>query len=308
MIFKINFIKYWRWTVCLAILIQFINAQRVSAQSVMLAQYYQNPYLGNPALAGISEGLNLNMGLRNQWRNIPGSPLISTFTGDYQLEKVGVGLNIQNMKTGLFNRNRIVGTYAYHLPLNKKDEMLHFGLSLGVMINKLDIGKIIGEEVDDPTAQLYNARSLYIDGDFGMAYTTERFTLQGSVPNLKLLLKKDEQYSVEQSTLFLAMSYKLGQSLETTSIEPKIGYRGAIGMESVVDLGANVSFENRFSFMGMFHSTKGSSFGFGFTHDKFNIQGFYSTLRAAQREPTGGSFEVSVKVHLMKNGKSGSTY
>lgn len=303
MIFKINFIKYCLWTVCLAILTQFINVQRVSAQSVMMAQYYQNPYLGNPAMAGISPGININMGLRNQWRNLPGSPLISTLTGDYQMEKVGVGLNIQNMKTGLFNRNRIVGTYAYHLPLNKKDEALHFGLSLGVMINKLDLSKIIGEEIDDPTAQLYNSRSLYIDGDFGLAYTANRFTLQGSVPNLKLLLKKDEQYSVEQSTLYLAMGYKLGQSLETMSIEPKISYRGAIGMESVFDLGGSVSFENRFSFMGMFHSTKGSSFGFGISQDKFNIQGFYTSFRAAQREPSGGSFEISLKIHL-KDGRS----
>lgn len=272
-----------------------------SQSSYLNARLYQNQYLSNPAFAGMEEGLFLNLAMRNQWRNIPGSPVFNSLTGDYKIRKVGTGLNISSMKAGLISRTRVVGTYAYHLPLNRADQMMHFGLSLGVMMDRLDNDRIISHDPDDPTAAEFNMRSTYLDGDFGMAYTTDRLTIQGAIPNLKLLLKKDERSTVEESTVYAALSYKIGQSLETLSIEPKLCYRGASGLSPVFDLGANVNFlDNKLVFMAVFHSSKASSLGFGLRYDKFDFQGCYTGHIAAQREQTGGSFEVSLRMHLFK--------
>lgn len=57
------------------------------------------------------------MGIRKQQNTIPGSPSAQMPTVDYDLtDKAGIGFNVNNDKSGLFKRTRLVSTYAYHLP------------------------------------------------------------------------------------------------------------------------------------------------------------------------------------------------
>ena len=114
-------------------LVFIVSISSSSAQINPLgAQYFQNQYLANPAMAGYQSGMRLNLGYRNQWDNIPGSPKNVSVTGDYGTEKVGVGINFFKDEAGLLNRSRIQGSYAYHLPLNDDSKKLHFGISLGL--------------------------------------------------------------------------------------------------------------------------------------------------------------------------------
>jgi type IX secretion system PorP/SprF family membrane protein len=263
-------------------------------------QYYENQYMSNPSFAGIGEGLNVNLSYRNQWRTIPGSPVTMAFSGDYRFEKVGVGLTVYNDKAGLIGRTRVMGSYAYHLPLNGENKNLHFGLSLGVMKENLDNNNVVADP-DDLLAQRFNQRKPFIDGDFGIAYTNERFTIQGALPNLSKFLQKDELNMIDGSTYFAAMSYKIGTSLDVVSIEPKISFRGAKDIESIWDVGTNLKLENNIlSFMGMYRSDKSSVFGVGVNYDKYFIQCFYTSQLAGDRMRTGGDFEVNLKINLFK--------
>lgn len=81
--------------IALILLISVINAQILKAQlNPMSAQYFNNQYLGNPAMAGMG-GLNLNMGVRKQWSTIPGSPSTQSLSADYAMSnKAGLGLNL----------------------------------------------------------------------------------------------------------------------------------------------------------------------------------------------------------------------
>ena len=266
-------------------------------------QYYENQYLSNPAFAGINEGLNINIGYRNQWRSIPGSPVAMVATADYQYDKVGLGLSVYNDKAGLIGRTRVMGTYAYHLPLNGDSRNLHFGISLGVMKERLDMQNIIATP-DDMPAERFNQRKAFVDGDFGIAYTDQRFTLQAALPNLKKFLQKDDQNSVDGSTYFMAVSYKIGTALDVVSIEPKISFRGAKDIDNIWDLGTNLKLENNIlSFMGMYHSDKSSTFGIGLSYDKFLIQGLYTSQLAGERQRTGADFELNLKINLFNKQK-----
>ncbi|WP_316818040.1 type IX secretion system membrane protein PorP/SprF [Pedobacter nyackensis] len=276
----------------------------VSAQIRPLGtQYYENQYMSNPSFAGMDKGLNLNLSYRNQWRTVPGSPVTMAFSGDYRFQKVGVGLTVYNDKAGLIGRTRVMGSYAYHLPLNGDNRSLHFGLSLGVMKESLDNENIIAAP-DDILAQRFNQRSPFIDGDFGIAYTNDRFTIQGALPNLSKFLQKDELNMIDGSTYFAAMSYKIGTNLDVVSIEPKISFRGAKDIESIWDVGTNLKLENNMlNFMGMFRSDKSSVFGVGVNYDKYYIQCFYTSQLAGDRMRTGGDFEINLKVNLFKDKK-----
>lgn len=291
--------------VCIALLTigLLTGLQKASAQIRPLgAQYYENQYISNPAFAGMDEGMNLNISYRNQWRSIPGSPVTMAVSGDYRVvDKVGVGFNVYNDKAGLIGRTRVMGTYAYHLPLNIDNNALHFGISLGVMKERLDENSIIATP-DDLAAARYNQRKSYVDGDFGVAYTTERLTLQGALPNLKKFFKKDDANTVLGSTYLLAMSYKIGTTLDVVSIEPKISFRGAKDIDNIWDIGTNLKLQNNLiSFLGMYHSDKSSTFGVGLNYENFFIQGFYTSQLAGERQRTGGDFEINLKINLLKD-------
>ena len=55
-----------------------------------------------------------------------------TFRADYGFSKVGLGLSVLNDKARLQRQTRVVGTYAYHLPLSESQN-LYFGVSFGFM-------------------------------------------------------------------------------------------------------------------------------------------------------------------------------
>ncbi|MBB5622353.1 type IX secretion system PorP/SprF family membrane protein [Pedobacter cryoconitis] len=291
--------------VCAALLTTGLltGLQNASAQIRPLGtQYYENQYISNPAFAGMDEGMNINISYRNQWRSIPGSPVTMAVSGDYRVvDKVGVGFNVYNDKAGLIGRTRVMGTYAYHLPLNIENNALHFGISLGAMKERLDENSIIATP-DDLAAARYNQRKSYVDGDFGVAYTTERLTLQGALPNLKKFFKKDDANTVLGSIYLVAMSYKIGTTLDVVSIEPKISFRGAKDIDNIWDIGTNLKLQNNLiSFLGMYHSDKSSTFGVGLNYENFFIQGFYTSQLAGERQRTGGDFEINLKINLLKD-------
>ncbi|EDM34869.1 hypothetical protein PBAL39_00015, partial [Pedobacter sp. BAL39] len=261
-----NYYSMTRITYVLLLAVLLSNIQESRAQlNPLSAQYYSNQYLINPSFAGFNSGLKLNGAYRKLWNNVPGSPLIQNLTADYGFEKVGIGLNVNNESAGLQRQTRVMGSYAYHLPLAAENQQLHFGLSLGFMTQRLENSDINGDP-NDPMVGQYNDRKTYLDGDFGIAYTSERLNIQASVPNLKSILKKDEVKLADVATFFTAVSYrfKLSDGTEGMDVEPKIAFRGVKGFDNIWDAGAQLSIANQqVFFMGMYHSTENATFGLG---------------------------------------------
>lgn len=302
-----------RWITAAGLTILFITLAKpqVKAQLVpMASQYYENEYLGNPAFAGMQKGVRVNMATRNQWKALPGSPSTQSLSADYNLEnvnsgKVGTGLILYSDKAGLIRRTRLMASYAYHLPLSGNNQQLHFGLSLGAMHERMDFDALIGDPTD-VSAGRFNQRKSYLDGDFGIVYTQDRLTVQGALPNMKKLLKKDVNITVDGSTFYMAFSYKIGRELDLISVEPKFSFRGARDINNLWDIGTNIKFSNNAIYlMGMYHSSRSSTFGLGVNYqDKVMIQGYYTNQLAAQRLDTGGSFEINLQVPIILKNKN----
>lgn len=288
----------------LALLLVIFTGSNSHAQINPLgAQYFNNRYLMNPSLAGATEGLKLNAAYRKLWTNVPGSPLTQSITADYGFEKVGLGLNAYNESAGLLKQTRITGSYAYHLQLNSGEDRLHFGISLGFMNQRLDESDLQGNP-NDPAIGLYNNRKAYIDGDFGISYTSERLTLQASVPNMKSVFKKDVIKLDDVTTFYGAASYKfqLIQGAEGMDIEPIVAYRGVKGFDNIIDAGAQLQIANQQVFlMGLYHSTKTATFGLGMDfRKKYLISGSYTTQTSALSSYVNGSFEINLRLNLGK--------
>ncbi len=154
---KINFKPFYIQLGVLALAFSASISNSTAQINPLGAQYFQNQYLANPAMAGYQSGMRLNLGYRNQWDNIPGSPKNISVTGDYGTEKVGVGINFFKDEAGLLNRSRIQASYAYHLPLNDDSQKLHFGISLGIQTERLNNQAIVGSPNDQDSFGYFSA-------------------------------------------------------------------------------------------------------------------------------------------------------
>jgi len=288
-------------------IISLINSVESVAQlSPMGAVYYQNQYLINPSMAGAQEGLRMDLGYSSQQTNMPGSPKTQIMTMGYRVNKVGMGLNVMIDQAGLISRTRVMGTYAYHLPLNNDNGNLRFGLSLGLLKDRLT-GDLYNGEQGDVSVARFNERPAYIDGDFGATYEKKALTIQVAVPNLRSFFRSEDTFnanSVNQSNLFSAVSYKisLSEQMGGIGLEPKLCYRGFTGFDDIVDLGTNVTLlDEKISFMTMYHSSKNVSLGFGSKlNSMFHLNAVYRTGSAAFNGNTNGDFEINLRLNLNK--------
>lgn len=268
----------------------------------MGALYFQNQFLGNPAYAGLHQGLDLNLGIRRQWSNLPGSPTMQTATADYAMtSKAGLGLNVYNDRSGLFKRTRAMASYAYHMPLSGEDNKLSFGLALGVMSERLSSEDIKGDQ-NDMSVQNYNQRDVYMDGDFGLAYTSSTLNVQAVLPNMKAFFKKDDFVnSIDLVSFYTAASYKitLTDGPAGIGLEPKVVYHRIKGFDNLMDAGVNLTFaNNKLNFLGMYHSSKSTTFGMGLNYGVVGFQGIYTTATSALSNYTNGNFELSMKLKV----------
>ncbi|MEQ7798605.1 PorP/SprF family type IX secretion system membrane protein [Pedobacter sp. ASV1-7] len=289
------------------VLLMFVTAISSTALKAQLnplsAQYFTNQYLINPALAGAGQGLKLNGAYRKLWSNVEGSPLTQSLTADYGFNKLGLGLTVNNESEGLQRQTRVVGSYAYHLKLSEDNHQLHFGVSLGFLSQRLENQDAYGDP-NDPLVGQYNDRRTYLDGDFGIAYTSDKLNVQAAIPNLKSVLKKDVIKLADVATFYSAVSYKIGisEGPEGMEVEPKVAYRGVKGFDNIWDAGAQLSIANKQVFLlGMYHSTKSTTFGLGMDYKKrYLISGTYTTQTSALSSYTNGSFELNLRVNLNK--------
>ena len=265
--------------------------------------YYQNQYLYNPAMAGLEKGLTLNFAYRQQFNSVPGSPKMQNLSADYGPgNNVGIGLIINNEKTGLISRTRIMGSYAYHLPVSENSK-LHFGLSLGVNNTYLDYGAIIGDN-GDQEAEIFNRRPLYIDGDIGIAYTNQNLTIQGAVPNLKTVFFKNNQNQdiVTNTTIFYtAVSYKIPSESNLT-LEPKVAYRGVRGFDHILDAGVKLDMPDyHLNLTGLYHTNKSITAAVGLDLSGIGLFLAFSSNNSSLNQSSNNNVELGLRLKLLNN-------
>jgi len=268
------------------------------------AMYYQNQYIGNPAMAGLNKGISMNIGYQGQWSDVPGSPALMYLTLEYNPEsRVAYGLNFNNDKAGLITNTRVLGTFAYHLPLDGDDHKLNFGLSLGTRILSLDNSKVSGD-IDDPSIQNFN-QGAALDGDFGISYTTKLLTVQASVPNLNnVFFENDngERRYVDNQIFYSAISYKvyLSSRINDFNIEPLLAYRGIRGYKDIVDLGARFNMpEYKINISAMYHTNQAISGAFGLQLNKLGIFLAYSSYIGNNGAFANDTFELGLRYNFL---------
>lgn len=262
--------------------------------------YYANEFIINPAMAGREQLLIASIGFRQQLSSITGAPQTQFITADYGFDtKSGIGLKVYSDKAGLLRETSVAATYAYHLPLGHENH-LNFGVSATFTNNRLNHNLLSGDS-DDPDAIDVNRRDTYIDSDFGIAYTSATLTLQAAFPNMIANLKKGKEAEIDYALFFAAASYQF--TTATGKVEPKLVYRGIKGFNNILDVATNFTFQsstkNRLNIMGVYHSSRNATFGFGITHnDSFTFNSSYTMGTSQMRNYTIGDLELGIAFKL----------
>ncbi|WEK19113.1 MAG: type IX secretion system membrane protein PorP/SprF [Candidatus Pedobacter colombiensis] len=270
-----------------------IQAQIVPQKS----QYYNNPYLVNPAMAGNGHKTSIYLNYSSQWNKIDGGPSLMSISAATPIsDKAGIGANLITDKAGLLSRTQAMSSFSYRLPLSENDN-LRFGVSLTWSQERLDQAGATSSGIRDPALMSYNdRRDSYFDGNFGVAYQANNLEAQFSYLNLNQ--KRSHQIStVDYTTFYSSVSYRLSFDKQL-SVKPMIVYRGLKGFSNQLDLAAEWSVNANLDFYTMYHSNNSFTGGLGFRSHKFRISTLYNSEPTAVRGLSGGIFDVVLGVEF----------
>ena len=154
-------------------------------QAAQYTQFTLNPFILNPAVAGMHDYLDLNMGFRRQWAGFDQAPQTYYFSAHKPLNKIvagpykplglrisdptvfndeildrvskvrhGVGGYVLVDEYGAFTKSTINGAYAPHFMIGKKNH-LSLGISLGLSNLRFDRTRVQLLDPNDPQYQQF---------------------------------------------------------------------------------------------------------------------------------------------------------
>jgi type IX secretion system PorP/SprF family membrane protein len=155
--------------------IQLLKAQ----QQTVYSSFLINPYVYNPAYAGVLEGTQFNLGHRSQWVGFDGAPRTSMVSGWGNLKKqphMAIGGMVSSDRGGLIQRTTFQGSYAYHLKINSKYK-LSFGLAFGGVQYNVKIYDAKPYDQNDDFMASDVLRAFAFDANAGLHFYSKDFFL-----------------------------------------------------------------------------------------------------------------------------------
>ena len=136
----------------------FVND--IKAQDPHFTQFYANPIYLNPAFAGSHRCPRVCFNYRNQWPNISGTFVTTSFSFDTRVDAISGGLGVHFLNDragqGTMGITRFSAMYAYQLTITREFSMA-FGLQATYGQKKLDWSKLtFGDQIDPRYGFIYN--------------------------------------------------------------------------------------------------------------------------------------------------------
>tara|TARA_X000001036_G_scaffold428456_1_gene458286 strand:+ start:122 stop:1816 length:1695 start_codon:yes stop_codon:yes gene_type:complete len=198
-------------------------------QPIVFNQFYMNPYLYNPAYAGV-EGHSVFYGLyQQQWSGIAGAP--TTMHGSFHAPLpggIGIGFSGYNIEQGgLLSTTAGKVSVSYLMTLDLKHN-LRFGLSFGGGSQILNFGEL--DDPFDPAFASIADNSTFALADFGLTYHAGHFNFGFSIPNLisyDKFMDNDVGNPIRVKPLdnLMLQTFFRGHISDNIAIEPHLVYR-----------------------------------------------------------------------------------
>ena len=285
----------------------FVRFSSVAQEHPVYSHYWLNPYFINPSLAGKADKIEVHMGYRQQWLGIEDAPVVSFLNFHMPLgQKMSVGLNVYNFKRGLLATNNMLLGLGYHAMFGKSHG-LRFGISGGMGNNSLDLDK--ADNPDDPALANIPLNSIYLDGQFGLTYYLEDFSIGIALTELfdRELIGGESLGGIASNPLnsfSLNARYKFQKKNTRIGFEPYVLYEVKNESSNYFEAGGMIHFYDAFHFGGSFRQFYGPTIHTGYTFlERFTL-GYAYELATQQRLGIGkGTHEIHLALQFDKKQK-----
>lgn len=268
----------WPMKVFLIGLSVFFCLSANAQQDPLYSQYLNNPFVLNPAYAGLTNNLNFSLGYRSQWAGFEGSPKTINFNSHISLHdnKMGAGLMVISDQIGNSTVNEVFGSYSYRINLTDS-KILSFGLQAGIANYQIDNSKVNPFDSGDPLFTGNNSETKPSFG-FGAILKDDKFFVSLSVPRM---LRTTIETQGKQASLYTQHYYLMGSYLfflsERIRFKPSTLLKFVSGAPASVDLNASFIINEKyqaglltrsFNTYGLFvQALWNDSFRFGYTFE-----------------------------------------
>lgn len=301
------------------------NAQQIP----QYAQYLQNHFLINPAIAGIESYADARLGYRQQWAGLQDAPRTFYLTAhlpignpDFAIEPAsprfsfgrshsgstlpdahaGVGFTILRDQTGPWSWFALGVSGAYHYPLGNEWQ-LSTGLSASMTQHTLDFDQIHLANAQDPLVSVGKVNAFRPDVQAGLWLYSPDFFGGFSVQQLWTTTLKFRQrdYDWQGKVVphyFVTAGYRLTLA-DDWDFTPSVLFKKAIAAPLSWDLNLKFSYQNNLWF-GLSYRQKSAFIGwFGVrVAEKFMVNYTYEFPLSSLNSTTRGSHEISLGISL----------
>lgn len=183
-----------------------------------------NVFLVHPSAAGIGNCGKVRVTARSQWAGIEDAPSLQTLSAHTRIgENTGVGLILFNDKNGYHSQQGVQGAFAYHIDLDRPDEVnqLSFGISLMAVNNSVDESTFV---IPDPEISAIIRSESYFNADVSMAYHNKGFFSYVTAKNVMLSARNLYNESYESLNLrryLVTLGYYFGEG-KNLQFEPSV--------------------------------------------------------------------------------------
>jgi type IX secretion system PorP/SprF family membrane protein len=306
----------------------------IAQQEYQFANTAFNPFLLNPAAAGLTDVAQFDAIARTQWLGYDGAPRTFLISGSSQLNfsptgglsefnvrdeslfkspkitigksKHVVGGKMWSDAIGPFSKTSVQLSYAYHMPLSRTLNV-GAGLGMGYSHFRLDPSKVVLYQENDPTfnqflggtsqQSIFDAQAglvLYGKNVFLGLSTTQAFKNQVRLNNVALESNFNRHF-------FIVAKYRIDAN-DALAIEPMMVFKFAQYSPMSVDFGARFTMNQNLWFGLQYRTNNALVFQFGGNIIK-NLYLNYSYEQSVGRIATAGngSHEIGIGYYLGKN-------
>ena len=154
-------------------------------QTPIYSQFFQNPYIYNPAYAGQNGRSVAFISYRKQWVGIDGAPETSTLSFHTPAKRnIALGGMVYYDKRSLLKSTAVAVSFTYKAFLGEKQYM-SFGLSGGLSMNNIQLDNINDPAIlSDPALFDLVDNNMSPNASFGFRYHLKGLDLGFSLPSL----------------------------------------------------------------------------------------------------------------------------
>jgi type IX secretion system PorP/SprF family membrane protein len=288
----------------------FMQAQQIP----IFSQYMLNPFIINPAAAGIKEEPRLFLHYRNQWMGFEDAPKTMAVSFETPLagNKYGIGMQFLSDQSHILSNSAGRVSYRYTLPF-EGGHKLGFGLYGGFMQRKINFAALDAASAEDPLLLSSEVRGTVFDAGFGTWYTWKQLEAGISIDQLlnnkfnfeeDVTQKTSSFQNIRHFTLNAAYEYRFKG--DKWAVKPCVALRSFQGANINVEgtvigkwkdlLWAGVGYRQQFGIIALAGVEIAEQFTVGYSFD-------YSTGEI--RNYASGSHEVLLSYRFGKRGEDG---